>query len=415
MHGTAPPGDMARLRGLRQTFAALRHRNFKLLWFGTLVSHSGDWMDQIALNWLVYDLTGSAVALGVMNAVRMGPILLFTLIGGVAADRWERRWLLFSTQAIAMVLALILAILVSTGSVEFWMVLVIAFGRGVAMSFNQPAKQSLISDIVPRADLMNAVALNAATNNSTRVIGPAIGGLLIASIGVAGAFYVNALSFLAVLGSLAMMDIPPLTKRPRKGVLDDLVGGLRYLGSQPNLRALVFLALIPMVFGMPYMSMLTIFAKDVLQIGSEGLGFLTACTGLGAVAGALIVASLGLQRGRRRLMLLGLVGFGVTLAVFALSPWVWLSALAIIAVGMCKQLYNAINNTLIQESVDDEYRGRVMSTLFLDRAAVPLGTMLAGAGTAAIGAPATTALMASALIILAMLAQLAWRRSVPAQ
>jgi MFS transporter, DHA1 family, staphyloferrin A biosynthesis exporter len=298
--------------------------------------------------------------------------------------------------------------------VEFWMILVVAFGRGVMMSFNQPARQSLISDLVPREDLMNAIALNAATNNSTRVIGPAIGGLLIAAIGVAGAFYVNAFSFVAVLGGLALMQFPAQTPRPRKGMLEDLKGGLQYLVSQPDLRGLVVLALVPMVFGMPYMSMLTIFAKDVLQVGSEGLGFLTACNGLGAVAGALAVASLGIQRGRRRLMILALVGFGVFLAVFALSTWLWLSAVASVAIGVCKQLYNALNNTLIQESVDEEFRGRVLSTLFLDRAAVPLGTMLAGAGTAAIGAPITTALMASMLIVLAVAARFIMpRRSTP--
>jgi MFS transporter, DHA1 family, staphyloferrin A biosynthesis exporter len=391
--------------GARKTFASLRHRNFRLLWFGTMISHSGDWMDQIALNWLVYDLTGSALALGIMNAVRMIPVLLFTLVGGVVADRWPRRPLLMSTQGAAMLLALILAVLVSTGVVQFWMILVIAFGRGMMMSFNQPARQSLISDLVPREDLMNAIALNAATNNSTRVIGPAIGGILIAAIGVAGAFYVNALSFVAVLGGLALMQFPAQKPRARKGMLEDLKGGLQYLVSRPDLRGLVVLALVPMVFGMPYMSMLTIFAKDVLQVGSEGLGFLTACNGLGAVAGALVVASLGIQRGRRRLMLLALVGFGAMLTVFALSTWLWLSALASIAIGVCKQLYNALNNTLIQESVDEEFRGRVLSTLFLDRAAVPLGTMLAGAGTAAIGAPITTALMASTLIVLAVAAR----------
>ncbi|MFN0070470.1 MAG: MFS transporter [Chloroflexota bacterium] len=406
LHHERPHQEQDRpARGIRRTFASLRHRNFRLLWFGTTVSHSGDWMDQIALNWLVYEITQSAVALGIMNAVRMLPILLFTLIGGVVADRWPRRHLLFTTQAISMILAFILAIVVSTGVVEFWMVLIIAFGRGVTMSFNQPARQSLISDLVPRADLMNAVALNAATNNSTRVIGPAIGGILIATIGVAGAFYVNAFSFVAVLGALLLMQIPPQTKRIHKSMLDDLTSGMRYIVSKPDIRALVLLALIPMVFGMPYMSMLTVFAKDVLLVGSEGLGFLTACTGLGAVGGALLVASLGMQRGRRRLMLLGLVGFGVTLTVFALSPWLWLSALAVLAVGACKQLYNALNNSLIQESVDDEYRGRVLSTLFLDRAAVPLGTMLAGVGTSLIGAPITIALMGGTLIVLALTAR----------
>ena len=196
------------------TFVSLRHRNYRLLWFGSLVSSSGDWMDQIALNWLVYDLTGSAVYLGLLNLCRLGPILLFTLIGGVVADRVERRRLLFTTQTVAMLLALALALLVSTGAAQIWAVLLIAAGRGVMMSFNQPARQSLISDLVPADDLMNAIALNSATLNLTRVLGPAIGGGLIASVGVAGAFYVNGVSFLAVLYGLALMRFPERTRRP---------------------------------------------------------------------------------------------------------------------------------------------------------------------------------------------------------
>ena len=176
---------------------------------GTLISQSGDWMDQIALNWLVYQLTGSAFALGLVNLCRLAPILLFTLVGGVIADRVERRKLMFTTQTVAMVLALVLAALVSTGLVEFWMVLLVAVGRGIALSFNLPARQSLISDLVPREILSNAIALNQATINLTRVLGPAIGGILIATIGVAGAFYVNGFSFLAVLYGLALMRFPP--------------------------------------------------------------------------------------------------------------------------------------------------------------------------------------------------------------
>ena len=183
---------------LPETFASLRHRNYQLLWSGTMISQSGDWMDQIALNWLVYDLTGSALALALLNMCRLVPITLFTLVGGVAADRIERRKLLLITQTVAMVLAFALAIVVSTGIVQFWMVLIVAVGRGVMMSFNQPARQSLISDLVPRELLTNAIALNSATMNLTRVIGPIIGGLLIVTVGVAGAFYVNGLSFVAV-------------------------------------------------------------------------------------------------------------------------------------------------------------------------------------------------------------------------
>src|SRR4051812_16480838 len=181
---------------LPDSLRSLRHRNYRLLWIGNLVSNTGDWMDQIAFNWLVYQLTDSAIYLGLVNLARWLPILVFTLVGGVVADRWERRRLMFSTQAIAMVLALVLAVLDVTGLIHIWMVLAIAAGRGIMMSFNQPAKQGLVSDLVPPHDLRNAIALNSTQFNLTRIIGPAIGGLLIATVGIAGAFFLNAVSFI---------------------------------------------------------------------------------------------------------------------------------------------------------------------------------------------------------------------------
>jgi MFS family permease len=356
-------------------------------------------MDQMALNWLVYQITGSAVALGLLNLCRFVPILLFTLIGGVVADRWPRRRLLFSTQAVAMFLAFILAILVSTGTVQFWMVLIIAVGRGMMMSFNQPARQSLISELVPRSSLTNAIALNSATLNFTRILGPAIGGVLIATVGIAGAFYANGASFLAVLVSLMLMDIPATKARVRKGMLGDLVDGLRYLMGETRLRTLVVFALVPMILGMPYMTMLSVFAQDILGAGGAGLSILTASTGLGALVGALIVAGAALRQ-RRRVMMVALIGFGVSLIGFSFSHWLWASAIALAAAGLSQQVYMSLNNTLIQESVDDAYRGRVLSTMFLNRGMVPMGSMLAGFGTSLAGAPVTIGAMAALLVLM---------------
>ena len=308
---------------------SLRHRNYRLLWIGTLVSNSGDWMDQIALNWLVYQLSGSAVQLALLNLCRLAPIFVFTLVGGVIADRMERRRLLFATQLVAMILAVVLATLTVLNVVQIWMVLVIAVGRGIVLSFNQPARQSLISELVPREDLRNAIALNSATLNLTRVLGPTIGGLLIATVGVAGAFYLNAASFVAVLYALALMRFPERPPRARSGsVLSELAGGLAYLGRRPALRTLVVLALVPFVLGMPYMTMLTVFASDVLQVGGGGLGLLTACSGVGAVTGALWVASMAHRVRLGRLMLFGMICFGASLAVFSLSGWFWVSVVA---------------------------------------------------------------------------------------
>ena len=388
------------------TFSSLRHRNYRLLWMGSLISSSGDWMDQIAFNWLVYAITGSAVALGLVNLCRLAPILVFTLVGGVIADRVERRRLMFTTQTVAMLLAFALAILVSTHLVQLWMVLVIAAARGVMMSFNQPARQSLISELVPKDDLTNAIALNSATLNMTRVFGPAIGGLLIASVGVAGAFYLNAASFLAVLYGLARMRFAARAPGAggRRGLLGDLAEGLNYIRGQPALRTLVALALVPMVFGMPYMTMLTLFAKDVLQVGGGGLGLLTAASGVGAVLGALTVASLPGTAHRGHLMLAGLVAFGLALLAFSFSPWLWLSLATLVAVGLAQQVYMATNNTLIQAYAAEKYRGRVVSTLFLNRGMAPLGTMLASIGAALFSVRVAVGSMAFVLVVLAVLA-----------
>ena len=396
--------------GLAATFASLRHRNFRLLWFGTLVSSSGDWMDQIALNWLVYQLTGSAVYLGVVNFCRLAPILVLTLIGGVIADRLERRRLMFATQSGAMLLALVLAVLVSTGVVNVGLVLLIALGRGVMLSFNQPARLSLISELVPARDLPNAIALNSATLNLSRVLGPAVGGGLIATVGVAGAFYVNAGSFIAVLYGLALMRFNDRPQRRQTAVLADLFDGIRYLRSQPNLRTLVLLALVPMVLGMPYMTMLAVFAEDVLEVGGGGLGLLTAASGAGAVIGALTIASVRGGPRRGHVMFAGLMAFGLSLIVFALSGWLWLSIVTLLAVGAGQQAYMASNNTLIQTLVAEEYRGRVLSTLFLNRGMVPLGAIIAGFGTAAFGVQTTVVAMAAALVVLALVVA----RSAPA-
>ena len=389
-------------RRLPTALQSLRHPNYRLLWIGTLVSSSGDWMDQIALNWLVYQLSGSAVQLALLNLARLAPIFVFTLVGGVVADRWERRRLLFATQSVAMVLAFILATLTVMGVVQIWMVILIAIGRGIVLSFNQPARQSLISELVPRDDLKNAIALNSATLNLTRVLGPTLGGVLIATVGVAGAFYLNAASFLAVLYALVLMRFPDRVVRKKHGsMVAELAGGLDYLMKRPTLRTLVLLALVPMVLGMPYMTMLTVFASDVLQVGGGGLGVLTACTGIGAVMGALWVAGTAHRRRLGPLMFYGLIGFGGALVTFALSPWFWLSVPALVAVGAGQQVYMSSNNALLQTNVEEQYRGRIVSTLFLNRSMVPLGTVLAGLGTQVFGVQATTAVMAASLLLLA--------------
>ena len=375
-----------------------------MLWTGNLISQSGDWMDLLAFNWLVFTLTNSALQLAVANALRAIPALVFTLVGGVIADRMERRKLLFITQFVMMLFAFALAILVSAGETNIWIIYFVAFGRGVATAVNQPARQSLISELVPDEDLPNAVALNSATVNLTRVIGPAIGGGLIATIGIAGAFYLNAFSFFAVLYSLYLMEFPawkPLGKH--RSMVRDLSDAYQYLRHEAGLRTLVILALLPMVLGQPYQTMLTVFSKDVFQAGSTGLGLMTSTAALGAVFGALVVASMRQSKSFHKQMMAGLIMFGGMLVVFVLMPSIWFALPVLFLVGFSNQTYQTSNNTLIQINVAPEYRGRILSLLFLRRGLLPLGTVLAGALAAWFGPQVAVGSMAASLLIISVL------------
>jgi MFS transporter, DHA1 family, staphyloferrin A biosynthesis exporter len=395
----------------RRTFSSLKHRDFLILWSGTVVSHSGDWMDQIALNWLVLEITESPLSLGLVNLWRAIPVLIFTPLGGVTADRWERRRILMVTQSIYMVLAFLLGALVTTGTVNIWEIYFIAALRGAVMSFNMPARQSMISDLVPRKDLPNAVALNSATNNLTRVLGPSLGGVLIALLGIDWLFYLNGVSFLAILYTLRLLrDVG--TQRKNTNHWQELKEGLSYIGRNKVIRYLVFIAVVPMFFGQPYMTMLAVFARSILVIGPAGLGLLTSIASLGAVIGALAVA--GLRRGPQiGLMVGGIIAFGISLFLFSFSRWIVPSLVFLFIAGGANVFYNSTNNALIQISVEDNYRGRVLSMLFINRGMVPLGTAFTGLLAEAMGAPAALGAMSLMLVLLGGLAMLMRPRQAP--
>jgi MFS family permease len=386
------------------TFASLRHPNYRLLWIGSLAGNTGDWMDQVVLNWLVWSLTRNPVDLAILNATRALPLLGFALVGGALADRVERRRLLQLTQIAGMALALLLAVLVGAGVVQVWQIFVIGTGRGILRAINQPTRQALISELVPRADLLNAVALNSATMNLTRIGGGALGGLLITLIGAAACFALNAFTFVVMIVALARMTLPPRPSVAHHAPLLRAVGdGIGYIAGRPVLRDLVVTGLAPMVFGMPYMALLPIFADEVLGIGNTGYGLMVALTGVGALAGALTVASLGEVRRRGRLMLAVMGGFGLMLVAFALTSWPPLALALLVGVGAAATGYNAVNNTLLQAHASDEMRGRVMSVFHLDRGLVPLGTLAAGIAAGIVGAPVAVALMGLTVAVLAAL------------
>lgn len=385
----------------RDMFSSLQHPNYRLYWIGTLVSNIGEWMDNVAFNWLMWDLTGSGAYLGLLAFFRAFPILVFTLFGGALADRMERRRLLQVTQAVAMGLAIILGILVITGRVEVWHVFAVAVGRGMVMSINMPTRQAMLSDIVDKEHLMNAIALNSATMNLTRIVGGSIGGILITIIGTGGVFLVNGASFIVLIVSLAMMTIPPLAASgPKRSLVRSIGDGLSYIKGSEILRSLIILALVPMIFGMPYMTLLPIFADDVLGTGNEGYGILVSFTGIGAMTGALTIAALAHMQNRGRTMLLVMMMFGVMLLCFSQSQTPWISYALLLGVGAGQTTYMALNNTLLQTLSSDEMRGRVMSVFFLNRGMVPLGTIGAGFATEFIGVQWTVSVMSTILIAL---------------
>jgi MFS family permease len=389
---------------LPPVFVALKHRNYRLLWTGNLISQSGDWMDLVAFNWLVYEITDSAIQLAVANALRAFPALVFTIIGGALADRMQRRKLLFVTQSVMMFFAFALAAIVSLNIVDIWLIYAVALGRGIATAFNQPTRQALISELVTEEDLPNAVALNSATVNLTRVIGPTIAAVMIGTVGVTGAFWANAFSFVAVLWSLVLMEFPDWQPpKRRRNMLADLADGYQYLRHEAGLRTLVILALLPMVLGQPYQTMLTVFAKDVFESGGTGLSIMQAAAAIGAVAGALGVASSRQSTRFHKQMMAGLICFGVMLCFFALSPTMWIALPILFAVGFTNQTYQTSNNTMIQMNAAAEYRGRVLSLLFLRRGLLPLGTVLAGVLTSAFGPRVAVGSMALSLVAIGVL------------
>lgn len=382
----------------------MRHRNYRLLWTGTLISHSGDWLDQIALNWLVMEQTGSAFYLGLVNLCRGLPIFVLTLVGGAVADRVERRRLMMVTQGSAMVLATMLAILALAGNPPIWAILLVATARGSVIAFNLPARHALISELVPRADLPNALALNSVTNNLTKVLGPLLAGVIIATWGTATCFVINAASFVAVLWTLALMRFPPrapAAPAPAGRLSDSILSGIRFVAGHRTILLLVLVSLVPTFVGHPFIQLLAVFAHEVFDSGPVGLGVLTAAASVGSVLGALAMAAFTSALRRGLALLVMLMGFGVALCLFALNPSEVLAPVILAAAGALYISYSAVHQTLLQMTVPDAYRGRVLSTLFLNRGMMSLGTATAATLASLAGARAAYAAMGATILIFA--------------
>lgn len=370
---------------------------------------AGQWIQQVTLGWLLYDLTGSSMLLGALNGVRALPFLVCSPIAGVAADRADRRGLMLKTEYLLVATALVMGTLVASGLAQVWHLFAFVLVTGVAWSFNEPIRQSLVPSMVPKEELMNAVALNSAGFNLNKVIGPAVGGLLIAAFGPGGNFFVQALAYAGVVASIYAMRVPPTPVQARQtSMLANLKEGFSYVWSTPLVLALIVTDMVPRVFAVPYQALMPVFQKDVLGVGPEGLGLLMAAPGVGAVLATLLLASLAYRVRRKGLLMLGaLTSLGVFLILFSRTDSFLLALLALVGVGGCQIMFMATTNTMVQMIVPDELRGRVMSLYMLDRGFMPAGSLLGGVTAHFIGAPSTVSAMGVIVIVLALC--VAWR------
>ena len=394
------------------TFSSLRHVNFRYLWFGTLFMSGGQWIQQVTLGWLLYDLTGSSILLGALNGLRVFPFLIASPIAGVAADRMNRRSLILGTQYVLMVTAIGMGMLVASGSLQVWHLFAFTVVTGFTWAFVDPVRQSVIPNVVPKSDLMNAVALNSSAFNLTKILGPSLGGLLILWFGTAGNFFVQSLAYIGVLLAMYWIEIPPTPGEARRSsALANLKEGLVYVWSNPIVFALMTAALVPRVFAMPYQTLMPVFQKDVLGVGPEGLGMLLAAPGIGAILAGLFLATLANRIRHQGFVLLGsLILLGVMLNVFSWTRSFPMALLALIGIGIFQILYMATTHTLLQVIVPDQLRGRVMSIYALDRGLMPAGALVAGVSSHYIGAPMTVSYMGLVVIVLALL--LVWRAPI---
>ena len=393
---------LASLRGhLRTTFRALEHRNYRLYWTGQLISLIGTWMQSVAQGWLMHRLTGSALMLGFLGFAQFLPVLLLSLWAGVIVDSVDKRKLLLITQSAFLLQAALLATAVSTGIVQPWMILVLAFVFGTINAVDLPARQSFVVELAGKEDLSNAIALNSAAFNTARVVGPAIAGILLATVGEAGCFWLNAVSYIAVIASIWRMDV-----RPRPGIrfeleraLENMKAGVRYARSVRPLRNLLLLLGVTAGLGFQYMILLPVYVRDILHADAKAYGLLVSAFGLGSLVSAAWMTRKQDRWALRRNIFIGLLSAAIGMGTFAWSRALPLSAAMGFLAGFGLILYIATTNTLIQITTEDRYRGRIMSLytlMFVGTA--PIGALISGTIAQHFGAPVATSV--SALVLL---------------
>jgi MFS family permease len=388
---------------------ALAHRDFRVFWIGQLVSLVGTWMQSVSQSWLVLELTGSPFKLGLVGTLQFAPMLLFSLVAGVIADRVRKRRLLIITQSALLVQAFALAILVAAGHVQYWHVAVLAVVYGIANTVDVPARQAFVVEMVGKEDLTSAIALNSASFNVARVVGPAVGGLLIARFGIAVAFFLNALSFVAVLGALLALRVEGAPRGARgTSVVEDIADGLRYVVRTPVIGLVLAQLLVVSLFLLNYNVFVPLLARDVLHAEARGFGLLMAALGAGAVLGAVALAVLARGRARVPELTAPAVVLAVAAVAMALVQRFGVAALLLGVMGFFGIVFTARTNTSLQLLVPDGLRGRIMALYMLVFAGVtPFGSLLFGSVMEAWGVAAGF-LIAGSCALVALLGILAW-------
>ncbi|MDO8673789.1 MAG: MFS transporter [Dehalococcoidia bacterium] len=376
-------------RGWREAVSSLHNRDFRFFWLSSIFSFTGMQTGMVVRSWLVYDLTDSSTYLGLVSATSALPMIIFALPGGIIADRVAKRNLLIITQLATFAVAFALAVLIAGGWIDVWQIFVATFLAGAFFSLNVPGRMAMVAELVKPDQLMNAIAVNSAGSNATRMLAPAAAGLLVGAIGIGSTYFVYAFCYLLVVVTLLAIPNTANARIGKTTMYQDALEGLGYMRNNRVLMALLVFAVVPALFAMPYQMLMPVFARDVLKVGAAGLGMLLGIVGLGAVIGSAFVALLGGFKHRGLLSLLAGTAFGSTLILFGLSRDFYLSLAILILLGTASAVFNAINNTMILSIVPDELKGRVMGVFMASWGLMPLGTLPAGVLADIIGAPLT--------------------------
>jgi len=397
---SAPPPFEIPASGWRATFASLSIPQYAWYFYGMFTFFFGMNMMIVLRGYLVYEITGSPKALALIMLSVSLPMLIIAPIGGTVADRVDKRALMLWAQVAVFLLNLVNTLLITTGAVEFWHLMVISTLSGMAFAVNMPARQAIIPSLVPPALLMNAISLGSSAMNATRIIAPAMAGLLIAPIGIGGGFAVlTAMYALSVFFTIGLPAVRPAQREAEVTFFSDFKSGFNYIRSTPLILGLLLLGTVPMIFAMPHQTLLPVFADDVWHVGSSGLGVLTAMSGVGGLIGGLAVANMDAYPHKGRAMLLGAMGFGVFLIAFALSPMFEVALPMLLLAGFSSMIFMTVNNTVMASVIPDHMRGRVMSVMMMTFGLMPFGAVPASIAAEYIGTPAVVAIGGGLLIV----------------